>query len=801
MKRIDKVYHELLAQTKSGFSLYGDEFIGVTATEISLKLDLDRSNVSKDLNHLVKMKKAIKTNGRPVHFFDSSLYSKIFMQFNYRDAKKQSSLDVFQKMIGSDLSLKDSINKAKAALYYPGNGLPILITGKTGVGKTYFVEQMFEYALKKELISDNAPFITFNCADYADNQQLLLSQLFGYRKGSFTGAESDKDGIVQAAHNGFLFLDEVHRLSSKGQEMLFYLMDKGEYKRLGETNNSHKVNTRIIMATTEDPSEVLLNTFLRRIPVHIHIPSLAERSNYEKLSLICSFFLKEQKTLNRNIVISSEILNAILLSDYQGNIGEMKSTIQYICANAFMYCMSNNHNKVNILWQHLPQQMKSIDNVDRTRLTGLSQEIEFAPNFSLDAIISKYHLLEYENTMKVALENLFSISTVTNNSISDYAKDILSYFRFNDNDSTTLEEMIISKEIEKICENELNDCSHDKNYKEIIRLLAMHFSTIINNDVVCKKIKEPNNQVYFQFKNHIQQISIHIKNTFGYEISESNQIIISMLTMYLFDSEKYNRVGIIIVMHGNGIAKYMSETVNKLLSTNHVGYADLPLDLTLEQSYVNVKRQVVESDKGKGVLLLGDMGSVKGFANRIHEETKIEIKFLDLVSTPIVLEATKIVLTNNLSLKQLYFQLLNLIESHWKSHNVRNISTNDYRYFETIVIDYLDKILTFVDAKKIYDVLSIVLEKLENIFNFQTTDQFLLKFMFHNGCMIERILLNDILDFKINTDSFNENDFIRVKEAYSVIEESFGIQVPSEELWAIIEMLQFEYPDIILVER
>ncbi|MCJ0576921.1 sigma 54-interacting transcriptional regulator, partial [Enterococcus cecorum] len=144
---------------------------------------------------------------------------------------------------GSDISLKDSINKAKAALFYPGNGLPILITGKTGVGKTYFVEKMYEYALKKEVISENAPFITFNCADYADNQQLLLSQLFGYKKGSFTGAESDKDGIVQAADNGFLFLDEVHRLSSKGQEMLFYLMDKGEYKRLGETNNSGPLYT------------------------------------------------------------------------------------------------------------------------------------------------------------------------------------------------------------------------------------------------------------------------------------------------------------------------------------------------------------------------------------------------------------------------------------------------------------------------------------------------------------------------------------------------------------------------------
>jgi Sigma-54 interaction domain. len=76
------------------------------------------------------------------------------------------------------------------------------------------------------MMTKESPFIVFNCADYADNPQLLMSQLFGYVKGAFTGAESSKAGLVEKADGGILFLDEVHRLPSEGQEILFFYLTK-----------------------------------------------------------------------------------------------------------------------------------------------------------------------------------------------------------------------------------------------------------------------------------------------------------------------------------------------------------------------------------------------------------------------------------------------------------------------------------------------------------------------------------------------------------------------------------------------
>src|SRR5471030_260312 len=101
---------------------------------------------------------------------------------------------------------------------------------------------MYEFSISSGAKPKNAPFIIFNCADYAENANLLIAQLFGVIKGAYTGANSDKYVLVEKANNGILFLDEIHRLPSEVQEILFYLIDKGKYRRLGETNVERKVN-------------------------------------------------------------------------------------------------------------------------------------------------------------------------------------------------------------------------------------------------------------------------------------------------------------------------------------------------------------------------------------------------------------------------------------------------------------------------------------------------------------------------------------------------------------------------------
>jgi len=161
-------------------------------------------------------------------------------------------LSAFNRIIGFDKSLKPQIQQAKATILYPPHGLHTLILGPTGVGKSNMAEAMYEFAVETGTLQKEAPFIIFNCADYAENPQLLLSQLFGHVKGAFTGAVVSKEGLVEKADGGILFLDEVHRLPPEGQELLYFLMDKGKFRRMGETDTERTANVLIIAATTED---------------------------------------------------------------------------------------------------------------------------------------------------------------------------------------------------------------------------------------------------------------------------------------------------------------------------------------------------------------------------------------------------------------------------------------------------------------------------------------------------------------------------------------------------------------------
>ena len=92
--------------------------------------------------------------------------------------------------------------------------------------------------------------MVFNCADYANNPELLSSILFGHTRGAFTGAEKEKSGLLALADNGVLFLDEVHRLSHENQEKLFQFMDTGRFRPVGEEAEMVQANVRLLFATT-----------------------------------------------------------------------------------------------------------------------------------------------------------------------------------------------------------------------------------------------------------------------------------------------------------------------------------------------------------------------------------------------------------------------------------------------------------------------------------------------------------------------------------------------------------------------
>lgn len=264
----------------------------------------------------------------------------------------------FDNLIGAEHSLAPLIKQAKAAMLYPPAGLHTLITGATGTGKSQFARCMYDFALKSGVRPKHAAFITLNCANYADNPQLLLSQLFGYVRGAYTGADRDQPGLVERAHEGILFLDEIHRLNPEGQEKLFLLMDQGVFSRLGEAKAPRRANVLIIGATTENPTESMLATFLRRIPMQIVLPPLGERSFEERVNLILGFIWQEARNVDTPIFLNTDVMQALCFYECAANIGQLASDIRLTCANAWYDYLYTDRERLYIGLEHLAEKVR-----------------------------------------------------------------------------------------------------------------------------------------------------------------------------------------------------------------------------------------------------------------------------------------------------------------------------------------------------------------------------------------------------------------------------------------------------------
>ena len=673
---------------------------GYTTTEISEALGIIRNNVSKELNVLVREGKLQKIDGRPVRYLlaeremqsrnkvgeYSQRKSQISGFTNARltessndDYEKDIPQDVFENFIGKNDSLKNQVEQAKAAILYPPQGLNVLITGPTGSGKTYFANAMYRFAMNTGVIKKQK-FTTFNCADYAHNPQLLMSHLFGYAKGAFTGATEDHDGLIQEADGGMLFLDEVHRLPPEGQEMIFYFMDHGTYNRLGETAKAHHADVRLICATTEDPESSLLQTFVRRIPIMIKMPSFGQRSAREQLQLLRQLLGIEANRTDKDIKLSEDVVKALLGSVTFGNVGQLKSNIQLVCAQAFLNSMQD-ENEMEIEFDSLPQNIK--DGIprlanNRTELSKLSRLLEpmmvVHPNdaskiqsesdsyelpYNLYEIIgSKASLLKEEGLDQPAINNFI---------LTDINLHLKSFYREAkvDQKETNLNEIVDQSTIDltkKIKERLQNDYVYNAG-DNFIYAMSLHISSFIKRIRSGKPMRAVSGDIVTMVKDYpedlrlAEQVKKMIEQYYKFIVPESEVYYLAVLLVSLNSVPKSGSVGVVVAAHGNSTAASMVQVVNKLLGAENLASFDMSLEMSPKIALKGIIEKVKEVDQGNGVLLLVDMGSLSTFSEQITNETDIPVKTIDMVTTAMVLEAARKTSLIDSDLKTVYAEL------------------------------------------------------------------------------------------------------------------------------------------------
>src|SRR5262249_36263518 len=207
-----------------------------------------------------------------------------------------------------------------------GSPITVLLQGETGSGKEIIARAVHYHSPRKD-----KPFVAVNCGAFTET--LLESELFGYRKGAFTGANTDKRGLFDAADGGTIFLDEIADTPATMQVKLLRVLERGEFIPVGDTR-VHLVDTRVISATNRDLlGEVRAGRFredlyYRLSAFPIHVPPLRERR--EDIPALVAHFLKQltQKWDKRDVTVSPEAVESLIRYPWPGNVRELQHELE-----------------------------------------------------------------------------------------------------------------------------------------------------------------------------------------------------------------------------------------------------------------------------------------------------------------------------------------------------------------------------------------------------------------------------------------------------------------------------------------
>ena len=231
----------------------------------------------------------------------------------------------FEGMVGRAIPMLDLLTKARRIAPHFSTAL---VTGETGTGKELVSRALHSWSGRR------GPFVVCNCASVVET--LFESELFGHRKGAFTGAVADRPGLVDSADGGTLFLDELGEVPLDAQAKLLRLLQNRETRRLGDTKSRH-VDVRVVAATNRDLRRMVSegtfreDLYYRLSMVQLQVPALRERR--EDLPLLIRHFLEGfSKRYDRQNLRTTKRAEALLCRHtWPGNIRELENALSYAC--------------------------------------------------------------------------------------------------------------------------------------------------------------------------------------------------------------------------------------------------------------------------------------------------------------------------------------------------------------------------------------------------------------------------------------------------------------------------------------
>jgi len=796
---------------------------GIDATSIAEILKLDRANVSKELNILWHEGKLIKIQGRPILFLDhnelTNAYPDSFIPLtipcnesltNY--IRKVSHSEAFSygelpsvntenfdaaSVIGAQGSLISQISIAKAAVSYPPHGLHMLLVGNPGVGKTEFVNYIFDYAVRHSFKPNNAKLITVNCQNFTDSRQLLAQQLFGLSK-SVSRENRATKGLIEQSNGGIIYLDGIHHLNLQTINILLTAIEKGTYSRIGDIT-LRPLNATFIASFPQDQAFKMTHLLQNHMPIIINIPDVDETSTYEKIQVILETFSREARNLKRNIRIRKDILLYFTLMKYPENRNQIANVIRVACANALMHSASGNTDLLNIGYQHLSEKMLSnTENNSAAKQRAIeifsiipNDYIIFNSNGSTPAV--NYIKDPPRTYSKVFSDSFMNIYQPEINKIDDfeYYAEKLMLFLMNcetiqlDN----IKKMVSPHLLQTVMQLLIQSPRYERLYKKkrILLGLVLHLDEIIKEKKASGTsagASEANGKVK-SLKSTADIFLTSLEDSYSIRFTEKEAAFVST---YLSVSEKIidkARVAILIICHGQSTATDLLKTFNELISIDvNIRALNYSHDTDMNSLLKSAAAIAREINNGAGVAVLVDMEPLLSVSDYIIQKTGIEARTL----SPVTLKG--IISISQLCLEGVSLHQLTLSSSYETIPNEEKGLNQQNDFINRFVSEVLMNSLTFLNPKKAVNSLIACLNNILTEENIPYSNEIAVKFLSHTVHMLERTIRNDTLAHPKLKQFINENYRLMsvIEKHLTVVGNTFGIRIPSDEVAYVTEI-------------
>lgn len=626
MKTTKELVYEFI-QTE----IYTKNEDGIETKSVADTLGMQRSNVSALLNDLVKDGLLEKTNTRPV------LYT---LPHEHNSTEENSA---FTKLVGHNGSLKNAIQLAKAAVLYPRKSLNVLLSSKNGCGTTSFAYLMFQFAVENRVFDEEAVFVKINCRHYSKSITMLSDELFG----------KDDDLEVNSftrARGGVLFIDNVDMLDAKQQSRILEFLDTG--KLFSEDKKQAADFSDVVLLLACSPQGV--SQFNRKIPVTIELPELKDRPMSERLELINHLFTMEAMSSDCCIEVTTEAIKALLLTEFAFNVKELLLEIKAACANAYVRVVNDKEEDIHVCLNDFKSDIKkgllnvkdlepivlsilTISDVMVYDKTAHSYKPGDGDSYHEDDLYAKIRK-QYDKLTERGI-NSNSIENVINTHIQFLFKKYRYFHDFNNN-TNDLDQLskIVDHNIIRLVRTFLEGCKKDlgKEFKSnVFYGLCLHVNSLMTLNSSHQRVK--NEQIVNIIQKYPQEYaaSTQFADLLKYELNLELPIEeIIIVSMFLIESDENEGNPVLLyILHGNGTASSLKDVTNALTQCNNAYSYDLKLEIETQLAMMEVKALIEKIDKGQGVIVIYDMGSIKTMIETIAEEIDVKIRYMNIPIT------------------------------------------------------------------------------------------------------------------------------------------------------------------------